>query len=63
MTPPPPTQTLPARTVFHEAQAALRPLLTGVQTQEQLEGLLDKIGAIQYVLSPNSDVASSHLYC
>ncbi|KAJ7269472.1 hypothetical protein C8J57DRAFT_1066761 [Mycena rebaudengoi] len=31
-TPPPPTQTLPGREVFHSVQAALRPLISGVQT-------------------------------
>lgn len=36
----PQTQTLPARTVFHEATAALGPLMNGIQTQEQLDTLL-----------------------
>ncbi|EDR01261.1 uncharacterized protein LACBIDRAFT_295616 [Laccaria bicolor S238N-H82] len=36
----PQTQTVPARTVFHEATAALGPLMNGVQTQEQLNTLL-----------------------
>ena len=44
-----PTTTLGARTVYHEAQAALRPLLVGVQTQEQLDSLLEKVGDIQSV--------------
>ncbi|KDR79615.1 hypothetical protein GALMADRAFT_43066, partial [Galerina marginata CBS 339.88] len=34
------TETVPARTVFHEATAALGPLINGVQTQEQLDTLL-----------------------
>ncbi|KAF8813318.1 hypothetical protein BYT27DRAFT_7205888 [Phlegmacium glaucopus] len=37
---PPPTATVPARTVLHTAEAALRPLLNGVQTQEQLDALI-----------------------
>jgi hypothetical protein len=36
----PQTQTVPARTVFHEATAALGPLMNSVQTQEQLDTLL-----------------------
>jgi hypothetical protein len=36
----PQTQTVPARTVFHEATAALGPLMNGIQTQEQLDTLL-----------------------
>ena len=42
-----PTTTLGARTVYHEAQAALRPLLTNVQTQEQLDTLIEHISDIQ----------------
>ncbi|KDR72296.1 hypothetical protein GALMADRAFT_126504 [Galerina marginata CBS 339.88] len=44
---PPPTQTLPARTVFHEANAALAPLTNGIQTQEQLDELLDDLNALR----------------
>ncbi|KAJ6597637.1 hypothetical protein DFH09DRAFT_828924, partial [Mycena vulgaris] len=36
-TPPPRTQTLPDRAVFHDVQAAIRPLLAGVQTSEQVD--------------------------
>lgn len=43
------TQTIEARTVFHEAQAAIRPLIAGIQTQEQLDGLLDSLQEIQLV--------------
>ena len=46
-----PTRTLGARTVYHEAQAALRPLLTNVQTQEQLDTLIEHIGDIRYLLN------------
>ena len=46
-TPPPPTTTLGARTVYQEAQAALRPLLSGVQTQEQLDTLVERLGGIR----------------
>jgi hypothetical protein len=44
------TQTIGARTVFHEAQAAIRPLIAGIQTQEQLDGLLDSLQEIQLVI-------------
>ncbi|TEB18462.1 hypothetical protein FA13DRAFT_1803470 [Coprinellus micaceus] len=40
---PPPTQTLPAREIFHETQAAIRPLVNAVRTQEELDDLLDTI--------------------
>ncbi|KAF8187870.1 hypothetical protein K438DRAFT_1907479 [Mycena galopus ATCC 62051] len=33
-TPPPRTQTVPARDVFHNVQAAVRPLIAGIQTRE-----------------------------
>ena len=41
------TQTVPARTVFHKAQAAIRPLLSAVQTQEQLDALVDSLHDLQ----------------
>ena len=47
---PLPTQTIAARTVFHEAQAAIRPLIAGIQTQEQLDNLLDSFQGIQWVI-------------
>ena len=49
-TAPVPTQTIAARTVFHEAQAAIWPLIAGIQTQEQLENLLDSFHGIQCVI-------------
>lgn len=39
----PSTMTIPARTVLHSAEAAFRPLLHGVQMQEQLDSLLNSI--------------------
>ncbi|KAJ7306950.1 hypothetical protein DFH08DRAFT_918535 [Mycena albidolilacea] len=53
-TPPPQTQTVPARDVFHNVQAAIRPLIAGIQTREQVADLLDSLGKLQYVrhLSP-----------
>ena len=39
----PKTQTVLARTVFHEATAALGPLMNGNQTQEELDTLLDDL--------------------
>lgn len=42
------TQTIGSRTVFHEAQAALRPLLATIQTQEQLDTLVDRLETIRF---------------
>ncbi|KAJ7906429.1 hypothetical protein B0H13DRAFT_2194221, partial [Mycena leptocephala] len=39
-TPPPRTQTIPARDVFHNVQAAIRPLIAGIQTREQVSELI-----------------------
>ncbi|KAJ8588723.1 hypothetical protein M405DRAFT_739760 [Rhizopogon salebrosus TDB-379] len=36
----PPTQTVGAREVYHETHAALKPLINGVQTKEELDELL-----------------------
>jgi hypothetical protein len=47
--PAPTTQTLPSRMVFHEAQEAIKPLLSGIQTQEQLEDLLGSLAELRYV--------------
>ena len=44
---PIPTLTIAARTVFHEAQTAIRPLIAGIQTQEQLDALLNSFQEIQ----------------
>ncbi|KIJ99057.1 hypothetical protein K443DRAFT_102897, partial [Laccaria amethystina LaAM-08-1] len=41
------TQTIGARTVLHEAQAEIWPLIAGIQTQEQLDGLLESFQGIQ----------------
>ncbi|KAF8578117.1 hypothetical protein K439DRAFT_1362967 [Ramaria rubella] len=46
-TPPPVTQSINARAVYQEAHAALKPLLNGVQTQEQLGKLLGMLKAIK----------------
>lgn len=46
---PLPTQTIAARTVFHEAQVAIWPLIAGIQMQEQLDNLLDSFQRIQWV--------------
>lgn len=46
-TPPPRTQTLPARAVFHDVQAAIRPLMAGVQTTEQVEDLVQSLQGLQ----------------
>lgn len=47
ITPPPPTQTVAARTVYHQMQAAIRPLLADIQTQEQLSILLERVDGLQ----------------
>ncbi|KZV90778.1 hypothetical protein EXIGLDRAFT_616493, partial [Exidia glandulosa HHB12029] len=47
ITPAPPTTTLPPQTVYHESQAALKPLLNGIQTQEELDSLLTQLGDIR----------------
>lgn len=57
------TQTVAARTVFHEAQAAIRPLLSGVQTQEQLDTLVDSLSSQRECLQqkpPRNFSRSSH---
>ena len=41
------TEMVSAWTVYHEAQAALHPLPTAIQTQEQLENLLGMLQTIQ----------------
>ena len=46
-TPPPRTQTVPARAVFHDVQAAIRPLLAGVQTSEQVDDLVQSLQDLQ----------------
>ncbi|KAJ6466082.1 hypothetical protein DFH09DRAFT_905465, partial [Mycena vulgaris] len=43
-----PTETLPAREVFHEIQTAIRPLMAHVQTREQVDDLLHSLDAIRY---------------
>jgi hypothetical protein len=48
----PPTQTLPARTVWHEAHAALKPLINGATTQEQLDRLVGGLHALRYSIPP-----------
>ena len=47
---PRPTDTISARTVFHETQAALRGLTTHIQTQEQMDDLLERLNHLEYVL-------------
>ncbi|THU93979.1 hypothetical protein K435DRAFT_669225 [Dendrothele bispora CBS 962.96] len=45
-----PTDTVNARTVFHEANATLRPLIDNFRTTEQLEAFLTQIKGIKYVV-------------
>ena len=48
-TPPPSTQTVGARTVNQEATAALRPIIEGVRTQEELDDVLDDLRDLKSV--------------
>lgn len=50
-TPPPSTQTVPARDVFHNVQAAIRPLMAGIQTREQVSELIHNLEDLQYMLN------------
>ncbi|KAF9486725.1 hypothetical protein BDN71DRAFT_906285 [Pleurotus eryngii] len=44
-----PTDIVNARTAFHEVQAALRPLINEVQTQEQLDAVLENVRGIRCI--------------
>ncbi|KAG0693356.1 hypothetical protein DFH29DRAFT_1039704 [Suillus ampliporus] len=44
-----PTKTLNARDVYHEAQEALKPLLNGVMTQEDLDDLKEELSELRYM--------------
>ena len=46
------TQTIGAREVNHEANAALRPLLKAVRTVGELEEVLEDLRALKYVFPP-----------
>ncbi|KAJ7797425.1 hypothetical protein B0H14DRAFT_2618978 [Mycena olivaceomarginata] len=46
-TPPPATQTVPARDVFHNVQAAILPLIAGIQTREQVADLIHNLEGLQ----------------
>jgi hypothetical protein len=43
----PPTQTVGAREVYHETHAALKPLINGVQTKEELDELLQDLDELR----------------
>ncbi|KAJ7690276.1 hypothetical protein B0H17DRAFT_936277 [Mycena rosella] len=45
--PPGSTETLPAREVFHEVQAAIRPLMAHVETREQVADLIHSLNSIR----------------
>ncbi|KAJ7258000.1 hypothetical protein C8J57DRAFT_1073960 [Mycena rebaudengoi] len=42
------TETLPAREVFHEIQAAIRPLMSHIQTREQVSDFIQNLDSFQY---------------
>jgi predicted aldo/keto reductase-like oxidoreductase len=44
-----PTSTVPQRLAFHEVHSAVRPLLTGVNTREDLDDVLQEINDMRYV--------------
>jgi hypothetical protein len=41
------TETIPARTVYHESQSVLKSLIGEIQTQEELDELLDGLRQIR----------------
>lgn len=45
----PPTQTIGAREVYHETHAALKPLINGIHTKEDLDELLQDLDELRYV--------------
>lgn len=47
----PPTQTIGAREVYHKTHAALKPLINGIHTKEDLDELLQDLDELRYVLS------------
>jgi hypothetical protein len=38
--------------VFRNVQAAMRPLIAGIQTQEQVSDLIHSLHDLQYILTP-----------
>jgi hypothetical protein len=66
-TPPPSTQTIGSRTVHFETNAALRPILEGVRTQEELDDFLADIEQLRFVFKSsqpedNTNSNSSFLF-
>jgi hypothetical protein len=55
-----PTRTLNAREVYHEAQEALKPLLNGVITQEDLDDLKEELSELRYVFFLLNSLSCSH---
>ena len=43
----PATQTIGAREVYHETHAALKPLINGIQTKEDLDELLQDLDELR----------------
>ena len=41
------TETIPAQTVYHKSQTVLKSLISAIQTQEELDELLDGLHQIQ----------------
>jgi hypothetical protein len=44
------TQTISARTVFHQANAMMRPFLDDIQTEEQLDEFMENFADFWYVI-------------
>ncbi|KAJ6571141.1 hypothetical protein B0H19DRAFT_904651, partial [Mycena capillaripes] len=55
-----PTETLPAREVFHEIQAAVLPLMAHVETREQVDDLIRSIDNIRYRETINDPAIIHH---
>ncbi|KAJ7447827.1 hypothetical protein FB451DRAFT_1054279 [Mycena latifolia] len=46
-TPPPPTQTIPQRAVYSAIQTEVSSMISGIQTREQLDALLERLDQVQ----------------
>jgi hypothetical protein len=51
VTPPPPDRTVPACDAYHQVQVALKPLLNGLQTEEQVKELVENLKDLKYVFN------------
>ncbi|KAG2158739.1 uncharacterized protein EDB93DRAFT_1100367 [Suillus bovinus] len=56
----PPTQTIGAREVYHETHAALKPLINGVHTKEDLDELLQDLDELRRMKAEEARSALIH---